>query len=572
MSWLFAHFGKNSERIIQSIKKLGINPSQELKTNNSYLAFGGIRETLSFNENSNIKWIACGVGLVKESSAVKLAAKNDWQSFFNSDGSKDIWGHYACLKWNGKNAVVYTDKTGLRDIYFVRTDESITISTRADLLAKQLKLDLDFKEFSTRWILFNQISHKSIFANCKRLVAGRGIKVDLNTFDITEFNNTFDYPSVSTDNLILQNSLTAYLKLPVNSNKTLSLSLSGGLDSRVILALLNNLDIGEWDAHTFGHPQHPDSIIAEEISSKLNIVHNSIDLKLPAISETISEIKNYTGLTLVNNPASAIRQLRNYNGLVNLGKIIVDGGFGEIWRREFLFKLQLKGSKAILNKNSEEIVKYMKHFRADIFNDETNLIVEQNAVEQVKNMIHKIPDPVDIGLGNWLDYFAIKTRLPNYYGHEQARLDEYLIAIMPFAQYDTLEPVFSYPISQRRNGKYFRQIIQNNHKELASFPLVKGTVINPFGLTSFQSRLYSVIQKKFNRNLYKDSGANDLLFNLKEYIFDIINSTDFLNYSYYNHEKIKNTVTEYYNGNTRFVNELDWFLSFELFRQHIYDD
>jgi hypothetical protein len=514
----------------------------------------------------------CGVGIIRRDNKLRLANNYEWKKYISPGNLPgEISGHYVAFSWDAHEVKIETDKLGLRDIYYAEIPGGIIISTRVDWIAKYKKLEIGFSEFSTRWLLFNQISHNSIVKGCSRLVAGQKIRIDIKTLRIYRVTDSFKYPAILREKTSLDSILSEYLSIPDNEKKKLSLSLSGGMDSRVILSILLKMQLKDWDTHTFGTHSHPDSEIAEAITEKLNVPHFQIDEKLPGPDETLCRLQEYTNTTLVNNPASAIKQLLNYSRLNSADSIITDGGFGEIWRREFLFKLQVKGKNAVINKDSKLILGHMKHFRADIFEENTNRLMEGSAIEQLNEMMGIIPSPSEIGIENWLDFFAIKTRLPNYYGHEQARLDEYVTSFMPFVQQDVLDLLFSYRVNQRKNGKLFRKILSGNCPALKTFPLVKGTIKNPFVLNSLQARIYSFIRKKFSKNVYINKNNIDFLNMFRDYLNDIINSRGFSNFEHYDHDKIKKLVGDFYKGNTSRANELDWFLSFELFRQCIYD-
>ena len=52
-------------------------------------------------------------------------------------------------------------------------------STNVVWLSKLINLEKDFNEFSSRWLLFNQISDKSIFKGIHRIVAGKKVIINL---------------------------------------------------------------------------------------------------------------------------------------------------------------------------------------------------------------------------------------------------------------------------------------------------------------------------------------------------------------------------------------------------------
>ncbi len=540
------------------------------KSNEIQFCAGGQKQNLFYSEKN--KWIVTGIGLTNNSQNNKIFNQNDWESLFIQkdfeDKLKQLNGHFVVIRWSDNKVTFYSDVLGLREISLIKTNKGIYFSTDITRLSKFTDLELNFTEFGSRWMLFNQISDKSIFKNVIRVVAGKSVTVslDVNNISIKDYNWL---PSASKKNFGYEefsSKLTSLINLTIPKTHNISLSLSGGMDSRVILSYLlkNNLS---FDTHTFGNPAHPDSLIAKKIADRFKLIHEQINLGLPDKNKAIKDISEYTSQTLVNNAASSIMQLQNYWELNDRNIVLVDGGFGEIWRREFFYKLFLRGKDALLNKEIKKIIQYLKLYRADIFNSVFVEEMGKGIESQLNNIFSKLPKISKNDLGNWLDLFAIKTRITNYYSHEQARLDNNLISIMPFLQPGILKELFNMPISLRQNGKLYRKIINSNFPELKKIPLAKGQSIHPYFMNSLQSRLWSIIQKKVGLNHYKENNSLVLLNNLKEFIYDTVNSRAVIETPYYDISKIRKVVDEFYGGNEKYSNELDWWLSFELFRQ-----
>lgn len=138
---------------------------------------------------------------------------------------------------------------------------------------------------------------------------------------------------------------------------------------------------------------------------------------------------------------------------------------------------------------------------------------------------------------------------------------------MPFAQKSLLKNLFSIPVNERKNGKLFRSVIRDNYKQLSKFPLAKGNVTYPFKFGSVSSRIYT---KLFSRFKQIDINEQKELFRtLKEYILDLINSSDTQSYFAYDKNKLKKLAEEFNSDNQGSYQQIDWFLSFELFRKSI---
>lgn len=115
----------------------------------------------------------------------------------------------------------------------------------------------------------------------------------------------------------------------------------------------------------------------------------------------------------------------------------------------------------------------------------------------------------------------------------------------------------------------FRKHISKNCPALENFPLVKGQNVYPYRLSTIQSRVWSLISKKLGIKTYSDKNSSMLIYLIKPFILDVINSNNVKQCEYYNAQKLqklsdsikKDELTQ------SEIHELDWWLAFELFRQ-----
>lgn len=574
MSWAFGVINKGLLKY--SFHNLEIKSLLKIKSDDFIIFCGGTTGTLlsKLDEEKKTGWIVLGIGIYSSNYAYRILNEEDWNTIISNNSFNDISGHYIIIHWNNSKISFYTDPLGLRDIYFYQNKEEIVFSTRIDWIGKYSKSDIDYSTMGSRWLLINQIELKSPLQNSKRVTAGKIATVEFQD-KIVSVEDYDCQPKLFT--LQINNPIEQFREIfqgiinsPVASGKKLSLSLSGGLDSRFILSfLVNSMDKNVWDTHTFGLENHPDSFMARKITEDFKITHHQLNRNIPNVEDCIDELKDYMGKTTINNSASAVLQMNNYLLLKPNDFIVIDGGYGEIWRREFFNRFLFKGKDILLNKEPHKIFRYLQMFRADIFSDEIFEIMYNGSIQEIDNVFNLFPDIHKIGIENWIDLFAIKIRLPNYFGSEQARVDEIVPNLMPFIQKPLLELLFSFDLSHRNNGKFFRKILRDNNSRLTKYRLVKGDFIHPFRLTSLQSRLWVKASRKLGKKKKRVNTAIHFLEHIKEFVFDSINSQEFLQYQFYNHNKINSIVEEFYKGNFSYTNQLDWFISFEAFRQAI---
>ncbi len=125
------------------------------------------------------------------------------------------------------------------------------------------------------------------------------------------------------------------------------------------------------------------------------------------------------------------------------------------------------------------------------------------------------------------------------------------------------------PNKLRQNSKLFRSLIKLNAPSLKKIGLAKGQFVHPYYFNSLQSRLWSTVREKFEWSEHHKDDSYQLLILLKDFVFDTLNSHTIKESPVYDYKKIKNIIESYYKGNLSYKSELDWWLSFELFRQSL---
>ena len=541
-----------------------------------FLFAGGIPNTCKFKlDDSHQKnnWLQVGIG-ISQKSPRRFLSNDDWnQIVTNGDEEKiELAGHYVLLSWNLNRIIFVTDKLGLRDFYYCNDARgNIFFSTRIDWLARLIPAEINFKEFGSRWLLFNQISSQSVLKSIHRIVSGSILSIERKTKQILQ--KDFNWlPRISTDIFSVQEfstELEDLITFSIKDNK-LSLSLSGGLDSRVILSYLLKYK-GSWDTHSFGSAEHPDFIVAKKMANDLGIIHRHIEAPPTSIDEFIITLKDYIGQTIINTSASSLLQLGNYKLLQDSPEIIIDGCLGELWRRQFFNRLSFFGQKYILRRDYKNIAKLISLHRADIFNEDINRMMYKGCEEQISKIYELLPAPETIGVNNWIDLFAIKTRFPNYFLHEQSRTDSIVLSYMPFTQLTILNKLLSLDYSLKTNARMLKRIISSNAPVLKKYPLVKGNIQHPYLMNSFQTRIWSGILKFTKRNKQKISATDSIIKDLSIFLNDSAHSKSIKENDIYDYEKLKSLLTSLNGGNInqQDIGELDWWLSFELFRQQI---
>ena len=179
-----------------------------------------------------------------------------------------------------------------------------------------------------------------------------------------------------------------------------------------------------------------------------------------------------------------------------------------------------------------------------------------------------IPQPNLIGVENWIDFFALYTRLPNYIGHEQSRVDNYVLGFTPFVQPSLIKLLFNIPVSRRKNGALFRDLIKVNEPSLAKYPLAKGELLIPYSASSISARIIFKIKSKLVGN-YSNESYKKLYSVLNDFIFDTLSSESVKNNPVLDQKKVNMILQRSFNNNGNYSEELGWLLSYVIFQDLI---
>ncbi|RMG42695.1 MAG: hypothetical protein D6732_00700, partial [Methanobacteriota archaeon] len=364
--------------------------------------------------------------------------------------------------------------------------------------------------------------------------------------------------------------LEQFTLFPLEQQIPLSLALSGGMDSRVLLAFfLSTNHNHRWQTHTYESPNHPDITIARRITTELKVPFQLMKIEIPPPVRCLEELKEYVALTQCASPISTYFKMRSLPELQKSGWTMVDGGMGELLRRQFFKRLLLLNKKILHSVNPEKLYPFLQKNKGKrLFQEEVIHGFYQATLSQIEKVWHDMPPVNEIGYENWADLFILRTRFPNYAATEQSRSDLFIRSYMPYAQPEIITMGFNLPLKIRKAEHIHRKIIRTRAPELKNFPLVKDNFLIPYSYPPFLSLIHFQFAKR-RQKYQSDQLTERVLQHLKEPIHDLIASQDVHNFEWYNQRALKTVVENYYRGDDSLAAEVEWWFTFELWRQSV---
>lgn len=568
MGWFIGISGRD-QSLREAIESLSKGYTFKAETDSFFLIGGGHLDTTHFlnNEEKRSGWITSGTG-ISTGENPKLFSQSDWNRVVK-DGAHllhQINGHFAVCRWNDQQVELTTDQLGIRNIFIHEAKDVVLFSTRIDWIKKLVpESSFVWENFGSRWMAINQFSSGNYLSDITRLSQGGHAVVNLE--GVTTSNKRWSYTRQDINPEKVKESLYNFTTLALHEKRPLSIGLSGGIDSRTILAALMKEPDENWLLHTFGEKDHPDAKTAIELNRYCNRKHHLLYLEMPKSHELEPLITDYIGQTMLTASPFNVVPLQAYKQIKELNLAVIDGGLGEIGRRRYLVGLLLKSKKALLEQDIDKIIPHFFNHRADIFTEGVTRLMQRGMKKELKEEIEAMPDISETGIENWLDLFSIRTRVLNTGGPEQSRSDADFMSYMPFIQPEFVKQVLSLPVQERKNAKLFRSIIKESATKLQKVQFIKGDYSYPYRMKDISSSIWMRIKGKLGMK-YESSLPVDFLMVMEEYVRDLYASRSVQEFSGYDHHKINNLISGFYDEKNRdFAHQLNWWLAFEVFRR-----
>jgi asparagine synthetase B (glutamine-hydrolysing) len=546
------------------------------------LLISGVSDTQFVGEAGGFQFAVVGHGYNHDRR--QSLTVSDWARILGKQEPSlaDADGHFLAVRVKDNCVEIFCDELGLRSAYVREVEEVVYFASRLDLLAAQSgALALNFDRFGSHWLAANQLSLDPLCVDIQRLPPGCKLTIRPDGLKTEAIN----WPKTATTL-----SLNGALRMAGSMGRSTTLGLSGGLDSRTLLAsclaslendhrLSAQSDTSErpdFSCFVFGDEQNPDVAMATRLirETGLSLIH--IRESVPDTDACIRLARAFCQSNNAIATASSGPRLSNYAELHERGLQIVDGGFGEIGRRQFLnrayYRLVRDGRDGPLRLSD------FSFDRPGLFNADTMQLMLAGFTADIEKLSYSSATATRLDIANLLDGIAVRFRLPNFYGYEQSRIDAFAVCRMPFADRNFINSFMAAPLDERIHGRAYRRVIRSNAPSLARFPLVKGSTHYPFRMSGLSAAVWTRVVSRFRRRRFVDNWRREFLLNLEEYVRDLQHSSSVRSYVHYDVEWLDRTIERAYAA-SRSANapdagaqrDLDWWLSFEFFRQGLED-
>ncbi len=591
MSWFITLIPKNSQLEEQEVTKYSarlqkvIPADYRLKivTPHILLYGGGLPETFHFKNSEPSGpvqgWLTCGIGIKLIEDSPSFVHEGDWDALIRAKLTKgearNIDGHFVVAIWKPRYFEILTDSLGLRSAYVATTDHYILVSTRLDFITPFLESpELSLESLASGWTLINSFADDSFIRNVQRVGPSGRVLIENGMVKSTWEHWTPNAKS----RLSVIPALRNLTLLPLRDGKRLTLGLSGGVDSRTLLAFMTNEDKSQWQVHSVGDTSNADIPVAKEIAQRLRAHHQVLlhdfapETKVDVLADSL---RQYSLQSEMSDSPFGFPRLALFSDMRMSGYWMIDGGYGELLRRSYGNKLVVAAHRALKTQDIRPLLRHLHMPKSRIFTEEVWRSLLKHTELQLESAVRAMPKDVgEENIGNWIDLFHIRYRLKNYAGASQGLYDYYIPNYMPFALSTMISAYFSIPSSERANNRINRKIIASSGRILRTVPLIASGAPVPYwtSRSTLASRALGKLRRAVGTTPQErgESFRVKVMLYLRDFLLDRISSSGVKQFPYYDHHFILAHLNAFLSSPNESDAEIveDW-LSFDFWRENL---
>jgi asparagine synthase (glutamine-hydrolysing) len=374
--------------------------------------------------------------------------------------------------------LVSTDHVGLQAVYHYSEGDTAAAGSSSRLLAEILRCPLDEGAVGAFAVLGEYAATDTPFRHVHRLDAGRCIKLEDGGLALDRYcpriaprARTGDVDATVREGV---HAVRAGVDACRAAYPAATMELSGGLDSRVILAALLATDHRPAEAITLGEPGHPDMVVAATLAARVGVPHRRVDLS------DMGMLSAAEALQLVDTAG----RRRDYSGnCVALGvldwveatagtKPRLSGQNGEL-ARGFYYPLQPPWPRT-----TKQLARTLVHWRLmanervshELFSPDVRAAGERRALQTTQAFLE--------GTGcDWLratDMLYLGWRMQRWVGGDWSAAARTRPVLAPFFHPRYIDWALSSPPRLKRGSRLLARVLDAMEPDLAQLPLAGG--------------------------------------------------------------------------------------------------
>ena len=500
-------------------------------------------------------------------------------------------GCFSLAIWNEKlkKLIIANDRYGSRPIYYSNSNGYLLFGSeiKAILQDETFERKVDDRSVAEFFSFGHILGNKTFFLGIELLppasiMAYDHGKVSIEQYWDFEFNkkyedNTEDYYIEKSSKLLSQ-----AVERRMKGNKRMGVMLSGGLDSRTIVASIQKK---HYPIHTITHgePGCNDVRFAHMIATKLGTIHHFFEFKPEDI---IKYSENFVYLTDGMINIAHGQRMQTYSEAAEFSDVVLHGWLGDATTGALLqgFLIDFIKFEDNLTLFDRVCEKLPDNLIGNLFSDdyfpktEKNLNLSKNYILRRGENI-KLPE-------NRLMYYDLKEYNRRIMISGFILIRNSLEFRIPFSDDDYIDFFSSIPPKFMHEQRFYKEMILKMFPDLKNVPY-QGTGL-PLYRSIFQihiiklSKQFSnhITRRLFNFQIFSNNNINIADYGewirndkkLKEYILNILLDQKTVERPYFNQKVIKKILYLHMNRKKDYSNLIGLLITFELWNRKFIDE
>lgn len=479
-------------------------------------------------------------------------------NYYKEEFIKYITGWYNIFVYDNKSgcSILINDPLGYLPLYYYETADYFLFSSKLEsILSSGLMNSIEIDSTTlTEHLFFNYpLSDYTYIKNVKTLPNANIIQLSEESVsrkkywtiqELYSYDPAGEKQSIELVNVGLKNALQ---KINLPSKEIISVSLTGGWDSRVVLSYFLPEQKSKIALYSFGAPESSDITIPRYIAEKENMEYTPYILDQNYLDNSFIQNAIYT-ILLSNGTRNYKRTHYIYaiRQIANVSDILVTGIFGDE-----VFKVSQAVGGTVISRNALNLLNYDYDINRSLSDLKYSGIYEclntnkAKAMQEMEERLLNLKEYMKMFENTSQKYYSFRFEynLRKYFGNEVNSYNDFLYCFSPFIDLDFLKS-----FAQTRYFGIYSSFNSNSivKKKLATKLYYKITQMNYSPLTEYNSsRGYSmkdsvgligqikIIYRKKTNKIVKFDGFNT---NSVDYIFynNVLlkeKSEDLLNYN-----------------------------------------
>lgn len=370
--------------------------------------------------------------------------------------------------------IAATDHTALAAVYAASRRGATLAGSSSRLLAALLDLPLDARALAALAALGEFPSTDTPFTGVRRLAGGEYVRFTGDRADTASYRTPFSTQAPEDPVRDGARVVRAAVETCLSAYPEATLELSGGLDSRLMLAGIVATGQLPTEFMTMGEPGHPDVLVAADLAARYAVPHERVD------TADMDGLEPQAALALVDRAG----RRRDYSGnCVALGVLDwvepkagsrprFSGQNGEL-ARGFYYPLQPRWprtSPALANALVRWRLMANERASGELYIPALNAAGEQRARTTTIDLLERSGR-------DWLsatDVLYLDWRMQRWVGTDWSAAMQTRPILAPFFQRPYLEWALNAPPERKRGSALLAQVLDAIDPELARLPLAGG--------------------------------------------------------------------------------------------------